>query len=357
MAYYIVFFISALLSLIFDKKGRIVILILLIFILTFFAGTRLDIDKDYRMYYKIFSYIEDSLKDFNNREVSLEYNMYFFPHFFEMFTSNKTTMIRSIFFAFAFLGVTTKLIAIKKYSQFFFLSVISYMSYLYFMMEMTTIRAGVAAGFFLLSLNALEEKKNKEFLIYLAVCFFFHNSSVLFVLPWIFYRVKMHIKYYYLLIFISFLSAVLKINVLTLLFLDRIFPRVEGYIKAMEWMKEEDANIFNFKTLFALLMVFLFSLNYRKLKEVKYFDLLFKTHIISICLFFFMSASAQVFSIRSFELLSVVQIILYPMIIHIFPQKMKIFGWCLIFLFSLIQLYFIISVAEIYESYKSWFLI
>ena len=307
------------------------------------------------MYYKNLLYIEDSFKDFNNREISIEYNIFFLPHFFELFFNSSITVVRSVFLTFAFLGVSTKLIAIKKYSDYFFLSVVSYMSYLYFMMEMTTIRAGVAAGFFLLSIKALEEKNNKVFFAFLAACFFFHSSSILFLLPWILNKVRLHIKYYYLLIIISFLSAIFKINILTVLLLDRIFPRVDTYIKAMEWMKEDKTNIFNFRTLFALLMVVLFAFFYKKLKDIKYFDLLFKIHMISIILFFLLSTSAQVFSTRSFELLSVVQILLYPMILKAFHPKFKILGWTLIFAFSLIQLYYIISVAEIYKPYKSWF--
>ena len=353
--YYIIFLASSLLSLLFEKKGKTIVVVLLILLLSFFAGTRLNIDNDYLMYYKNLLYIDDSLKDFNNREISIEYNIFFLPHFFEIFFNNNLTVVRSVFLTFAFLGVSTKLIAIKKYSDYFFLSVVSYMSYLYFMMEMTTIRAGVAAGFYLLSIKALEEKNNKVFFALLAVCFFFHNSSILFLLPWILNKLRLQIKYYYLLIGISFLSAVFKINILTVLLLDRIFPRVDTYINAMEWMKEDETNIFNFRTLFALLMVVLFAFFYKKLKDVKYFDLLFKIHMVSIIIFFFLSTSAQVFSTRSFELLSVVQILLYPMILKAFHPKLRILGWTLIFAFSLIQLYYIISVADIYKPYKSWF--
>ena len=352
--YYLIYLIASVFSLVGNFKHKTFFLDYLIIILALFAGTRLDIDKDYFMYYKSLLYMDDNLKAFKRREISLEYSMYFFPKFFELFTIDKITVVRSVFLSFAFLGVSTKLIAIRKYSDFFFLSVILYVSYLFFMMEMTTIRAGVAAGIFLLSIKALDEKNDKHFFIFIAFCFFFHSSSILFVLPWVLFKLKIKLKYYYISIFVSLLIALAKVNILTLLFLDRIFPRVEGYIKAMEWMKEDNANIFSFRAVFALLMIVLFSIYYKKIKDVKYFDVLFKMHLISISLFFVLSTSAQVFSIRTFEMFSVVQILLYPMIVNVLHPKFKLAGWLLIIAFSLVQLYFIISVAEIYKPYKSW---
>lgn len=355
MTYYLLFLLSALLSFIGDVRSKKVFVIILAVLLILFAGTRLDRDPDYFLYFKNFWYIEKTIDAFQSREISMEWSVFFIPHFFDFFFTQKLEVVRATFFTFALLGVSTKLFAIKRYSDYFFLSVVSYMSYLYFMMEMTTIRAGVAAGFFLLSLKALDENKNKIFFAFLAVSFLFHSSSILFLLIWILNKIRLNVKYYYFLIVISFLSAIFKINILTLLFLDRIFPRIDTYIKAMEWMKEDKTNIFNFRTLFAVLMAVLFSFFYKKLKDVKYFDLLFKIHMFSIILFFLLSSSAQVFSTRSFELLSVVQIILYPMIVKAFHPKFKIFAWILVFLFSLIQVYYIISVADIYRPYESWF--
>jgi len=353
--YYLIYVIAASISFICEKRARILGVIVLTVILALFAGTRLDIDNDYHMYLKNLLYVEDSLSKFNSREISLEYSMYFLPNFFELFISDNTWVARNVFLTFAIIGVSTKMLAIEKYSDYFFLSVVMYISYLYFMMEMTTVRAGVAAGFFLLSIKYIEERKNKVFFIFLALCFLFHSSSILFLFAWLLKRFSFSIRYYYIAIVLSLLSALFKINIITLLFLDKIFPRVDTYIKAMEWMKEEDANIFNFKVLFALLMVVAFALFYSKLKAIKYFDILFKIHLLSIIVFFIMSTSAQVFSIRSFELLSVGQIILYPMIVKAFHPKFKVLAWSLVFIFSLVQLYYIISVADIYKPYKSWF--
>lgn len=352
--YYLIFFLAAISAIGGDLKIRRISFIFIAVILVLFAGTRLNIDADYLMYYKNMQYIEKTPKDFTERLVPVEWCLYVIPHFFELFFYSQVDIIRASFFTFALCGVLAKLIAIKRFAAFFFLSIILYVSDLYFMQDMTTIRAGVAAGIFLLSLDDLDKNNNKGFLIKLLFCFFFHSSSVLFIIPWIMLKFKLNIKFYYFTAVVSLITALAKVNIITLLFLDRIFPRVEGYIKAMEWMKEKEANIFNFKAIFAMMIIMAFAFFYKRMKDIPYFETLFKIHIISLCLFFLLSGSAQVFSIRTFEMFSIIQTLLYPLLIFIFTPKLKIIGWAIVILFSLIQLYYIIDVADIYKPYKSW---
>ncbi|MDF2832900.1 EpsG family protein [Chryseobacterium indoltheticum] len=355
MGYYLVFFITSVFALIGNYKFKNIIIAVLAICLILFAGTRLNIDNDYSMYFKYFRYIENNIKDFQNSDVSVEWCVYFFPHFFDLFLTSKVEIARATFLLFAAFGVGIKLYAIGKYADFFFLSIILYVSNLFLMQEMTTIRAGIASAIFLLSIKDIEEKKHKNFIIKILFCFFFHSTSILLVITWLLLQIKINIKYFYIAILISFASAIFKINFLTLLFLDKIFPRVEVYIKMMEWMREDKTNIYNFRILFALGIVIILGLFYNKLKEIKYFDVLFRIHLISICFFFLLSTSAQVFSIRTFELLSVIQILLYPMIVYIFPSKLKFIGWTIIIAFSLLQIVYLINVVDIYKSYKSWF--
>lgn len=354
IAYYVLFFTAALLSLVADKRLRIYVSLVLIIILVIFAGTRLDIDNDYEMYFKNFKYLEKTFKDFRERDVSLELCMYIIPYFFGLFTPQKLEIAKLCFITFAFLGVSTKVLSIHKYAQVFFLSVILYVSNLFFIMEMTTIRAGVAAGIFLLSIDDLEKKNDKGFFVKLALAFFFHSSSVLFIAPWIISRVKIDLKFYYYSVTATLVLALLKINVVKLLFLDRIFPRVQAYLTMMEWQRNEGTNIFSFRAIVAIVMIGVMGYYYEKLKEIKYFDLLFKIHIFSLALFFALSASADTFSLRSFELLSVVQILLYPMIVFVFEEKSRFIGWIIIFSYAMLQLVYMVEIADIYKSYRSW---
>ncbi|WP_419870115.1 EpsG family protein [Chryseobacterium sp. CT-SW4] len=355
MAYYIIFLFSGILSFIADFKYKKTLCIILAIVLSVFAGTRFGIDSDYYMYLKTMRYIEPTASDFAGRDVSLEWCMFVIPHFFKIFFNDNIEVAKASFLLFAVLGVCFKITAIVKYSEFIFLSVLLYIGNLYLMHEMTTIRAGVAAGIFLLSIKNIENREYIPFFIKFLLCFFFHSSSIVFFIPWLLFTLKVNIKYYYVLVIISFILVVLNINLLTVLMLDKIFPRVKLYIEVMEWLKEDQVNIFNFRMLFALLVLGLFALFYVKLKDIKYFDLLFKTHMISVSLFLILSVSgAQVFSIRTFEMYSVIQILLYPMIVHIFSAKTKIVGWMIIIVFSCIQIYYLVDVAGIFKDYRSW---
>ncbi|WP_229731764.1 hypothetical protein, partial [Chishuiella changwenlii] len=82
---------------------------------------------------------------------------------------------------------------------------------------------------------------------------------------------------------------------------------------------------------------------------------LFKIHIISIAIFYALSPTNIVFSLRSFELLSIIQIFLAPMLIYLFDLKSRWIGYAIVLGFSVIQLYYIISIQDIFKPYKSWF--
>lgn len=360
MIYYILFIIVAVLALFglsSNRKVKIFISTIIVVILSLFAGTRSFIDNDYGMYWNIFKVTPDKFSDFRNLSIPLEWSMFFIPNFFRTLFIDNELVVYSCFLTFAFLGVTGKVIAIRKYSVNFFLSIIIYLSYLFFMQEMTTIRAGVASGIFLLLIPHIVKGEHKSFLLKLPFAFFFHSTSLLFFLSWILIRLKIKIKYYYYALAVSLLIALLKIDILTMLFLDRVFPRVKIYMESLSWNNEEGKiNLFNFKIVFALIFFAFFAYHYKKLSHYKWFDVLFKIHIISLILFFALSAKAMVFSLRSFEMLSVVQILLLPMATMVFAPKFKLFAWAGVILVALIQLFYMIDVAGIFEPYKSWLL-
>lgn len=352
MSYYLLFIFASFISL-FENRRKLLSVVLIV-VLALFAGSRYYIDSDYSLYYNYFIYTEKSAVDFMNRPLALEWCMYFFPNLFRFFFDHRQSVAFASFMLFAFLGVGFKIAAIQKYSEFFFLSVILYVSNLFFIMEMTTIRAGVAAGIFLFGLQYLEKRQHWKFLITLLCCLFFHSSGIVYVLVWALITARTKLKYYYIILAASVGIMILKVNILSLLLLDRVFPRVKIYFEIMQWQKEKSVNIFNFRVLFALVIIVSFMGFYRKLKNKPYFDLLFKTHLLSVSLFFAFSNLSQVFSLRTFDMFSVVQILLYPMFIYIFSPALKIWGWVIIILFSMLQIYYFVEVSEIFKVYRSW---
>lgn len=154
---------------------------------------------------------------------------------------------------------------------------------------------------------------------------------------------------------ITFLLLVAKVDIVSLLKLDVIFPRVAIYVEVMNWQNEEEINIFNFRIILSILLLVFFAFNYRKhIKQNPLFDTLFKIHIISLTLFFALSLSAATFSLRSFELLSVCQILLYPIIIDVLRPKFKIVGYVSIIIVCIFQFYYMVEISEIFKPYITW---
>jgi len=222
-------------------------------------------------------------------------------------------------------------------------------------MEMTTIRAGVAGGIFLLSLPFMINGLYKKSIVLMAIALFFHTSSVLFFMILILIKQKINIKYYYYALLGSFSIIIAKINILKLLFLDRIFPKIKLYLEFLENNSvDEEVNLFGFRILLATFMAIILGINYNKLKNIKGFEVLYRIHLISLILYFSFSVTAAVFSIRSFELLSVVQILLFPMLVYVFPDKLKYLAWMMLLILYSAQIFIMVDISELYEPYKSW---
>lgn len=354
MTYYLFFVATSILALAGNYKFKNIVVTILIIALALFAGSRTEIAPDFKMYKNFFRFSEDSYKDFVENNVTLEPIIYIIPNFLKLFFGSKTDIINGSFLCFAFLGVATKLIALKKYANNFFLGFIIYFTYLYLMMEMITIRAGIAGGVFLLSLPYLYKGMYKKSFLMMCLAMLFHTSSVIFFVIFFLMRLNINIKYYYYSLLLSFILIATKVNLLTLLLLDRVFPKVKAYLDLMEKTKEEDVNIFSFRILIALFMTVFLGFYYDKLKKIEGFEVLFRIHIISLFLFFSFSVTASVFSIRTFELLSVVQLLLFPMLTYAFAPKFKYIAWVILIVFSLAQLYYMIDISEFFEQYKSW---
>lgn len=350
--YFFVFGVIVLLGIAFTSRKVAAILFAIILIL--FAGTRGNVDNDYFLYKFFFEYGVYSFDYFRTNFPSLELSIFVIPSVLSSVFYLTQDIVNGSFLMFAIIAVGLKVYSIYKYSNYFILSCIFYFSSLYFMHELTTIRAGVSAGLLLLSIGDFEKRKHFAFILKFLVALLFHYSSVLILLCYLLVINIDKIKYYYYGIFASIVCAILKINILKLLLLDRVFPKVDIYLRMQEITNENKVNVFNFKILFSLLLLIIFWLQYKKLLKIEYFKVLYKLHIISLIVFFMLSPTAIVFSLRSFELLSIIQVLLAPMILFAFQPKFRYLGVIIVITFSIIQLYYIISIQDIFRPYSSW---
>lgn len=353
MTYYI-FLTSVTVIVMFPRQHKRLTGVLAIGLLSAFAGSRLNIDLDYAIYRSFFESPAETLGAFNGRSNGIELSIYLIPWISRFFFTSSDTIVLSSFMIFAILGVSTKIFALRKYSENFALSVALYLSYLFLVQEMTTIRAGVASGIFLLSLGNLINREHAKFLVKMGAAFLFHTTSILFVVIWGLFYLGIRLRYYYAALAASLMIALLKVNILPFLHLDQAFARVAVYSTINSSSQETALNIFNFRILISLAMLMCFTLAYRRMSTVKWFDELLKMHIFSLVVFFSLSGSAIVFSLRAYELIAVVQLLLYPMVLHLFGRQHKHFDWLLIVSISAVHAWYLVDISGTLRPYRSW---
>lgn len=171
--YFVIFFIIAFFCYVDIKQKNIVVLALTI-LLILIAGFSGPISQDYNNYIS-------SYNEVINGRYRTDFSFIVISKIVHLIFNNPLYL----FLIYAILGVSLKISAIKKLSQFWFFSILIYFSYSFLLHEMTQIRAGVASAFVLLSIPSIYEKKLKSFLLYAGVAIFFHYSALV-LLPFYF---------------------------------------------------------------------------------------------------------------------------------------------------------------------------
>lgn len=158
-------------------KYKIVFYLAIGLVLILLAGLReVGIDPDSENY-------EDAYHHYYSNSVfeGVEYSFILISSFLNYFSSD----VHLLFLFYAMFGVGLKFIAFRKYSDFWFLPILVYISYFYELHEMTQIRTGILSGIFLLSIKYLVEEKRINYIILILIGAFFHISAIT-LLPFVF---------------------------------------------------------------------------------------------------------------------------------------------------------------------------
>jgi len=238
-----------------------------------------------------------------------------------LFAGNEQTF----FLIFAIIGVSLKLLAIKKLSRLPLFSVFVYICLYFILHEMTQIRIGVASAIFLLAIPDIYNRKFKPFLFKTILATMFHYSAIIMLIVYFLNPYKINFKIFFFLPLIGMFFTFSGINILTILnpFLsilpDFISNKIELYVSLLDYGKFNQINVFNvyYSSLFLLYYIMLLCYSYFKLQ----YDALF-LKIFGFMLFFFYFLSAiPVLAFRVSEFFGVVLIILIPHFALIFKQK------------------------------------
>jgi hypothetical protein len=217
----------------------------IIIIITLFASLRADVGTDTGSYLHIFEsfkFEEESIYE------KYEAGFSFLIHLLNIFNFPPFSLIIALGFI---QGILLYYLVKRSSNPILFLAI--YIGFFYFNFTFNILRAGVAALSTVLAISyALEEKKQNTFLCAFLACMF-HVSSLIFLVPFYFYRSKNKLIY----IFIFGLLIILLLNNNTFnYFLD----------KGMFYYKSLSNNDFNYLTLFIPIIIFFIFL-YSKIKK------------------------------------------------------------------------------------------
>lgn len=216
------------------------------------------------------------------------------------------------------------------------LSLIVYLSLYFILHEMTQIRAGVAAGLFLLSIPDIYDRNFRKFIIKSLLAFSFHYSAIV-MLPLYFLNPKKLNIIYFLLPIVGFILAIFNLSQFFLLNFIHMLPnflayKINIYLALLELGEHSEINIINVYSFLLFSIYFFCFFLYVKNKIKNNYDILFiKTLTISLFSFYFFS-DVPVFAFRISEFLNIVVIIFLPNLIFYFKQKKLILSLMILFL-------------------------
>lgn len=268
---------------------------------------------------------------YNNSTGTLSELLRFEPAFnLLVFIGNRVGASDAIFiFIIACIGVGTKHIAIYKYAPHLFLSLLIYYSKFFILQDMIQIRAGVAAGIFLLSIKYINERNLKSYFVYIFFAVMFHYSAIVYLIVYFICNPKLAInKFISILLLIVCFSIVFDLNS----FLQNIgldtFEKFDYYINSSSPDDGLIKKFINLELILNTLVILLLYVKRLKLSAIyPYYDVWLKILIASISssIIFY---NTPVLSFRIAELLGVVSIFIYPLVIYAFRQKL--YGYMLL---------------------------
>lgn len=229
------------------------------------------------------------------------------------------------FLLYAILGVSLKILAIKRYSLAPLLSVYIYVCIYILLHEMTQIRIGVASGLLLLSLKDIRDKNFFQYLMKTIFATLFHYSAVIMLPLYFLSAKKLNRKIYFFLPVIGFLLFLFKDSVLIVIeqistyFPSFISEKITTYLFLLRQGVFTDLNLFNTYYL-SIITIYYFALFNSKKLQSSYDFILIKIQCLSITAFSSLAA-LPVLSFRISEFLGIVIIILLANLTAIFKQK------------------------------------
>lgn len=298
-----------------------------ILIISFRGG---HVDKDYESYKEVF--------DRQGFDIRIEPTFLMIKYLVSTLLQNRFIFVIIIY---AFLAVTIKFYGIIKISEFWFFSVLVYLSNIFIIQDMTQIRAGVCASILLLSIIPLRNKNNLGFFLLATLACLFHYSGLIIFFFWFLDGEKLNRKFWYLFIPVCYMAFLLHLNLSTL---SRLIPiasvqaKLDVYFLLQKSATALKVNIFSTLILIRILLAyfFMYKIDFLHSKN-RYAIVAVKIYMISIGIII-IAADVSALAFRLNELLSITEIVVIPLLIYLF--KPKLIGELLVILFAIMLVFF-----------------
>lgn len=307
------------LSLIEDRLQRynLAIYISIAIALILFAGLReVGFDRDSENYENYFyNYDDPSL------ELGVEISFRLLSKFFSSFSND----VHTLFMFYALIGVSLKMIALKKLTPFYYLPLAIYIGYYYLLHDLTQIRAGVVSGLTLLAIPFVCQGKRKIALAILLFACLFHYSAIV-LLPIVFFSHKeMSEKERWIwgtLLPLGYFIHFLPVNITTVIHIPYITDKIILYEELRDkGIIGDEINIFNLVFLVKCVLYIYVLYFYDSIKKIDG-NLSIIIKMMGIYIFIFPCLSKlPVLSFRVSELYGIVEIVMFTYITYtIRPQ-------------------------------------
>lgn len=323
--FYILIFLLLLQAIIIPQKNRQGIrayLIIAFVELQIVSGLRLPLAGDTENYTNAFVDISNlSLAEVLN--YGYEKGFMFFLYLVSFISSKPQSII---FFSSLFLNILI-LNYIYKKSKAPWLSVIFYVTLMFFFNGMTVLRSMMACSILLYSNDYIVKRKLIKFLIILFVASSFHFSTIIYGVVYFLYPMQLKLKNF---VFIATPLILLSFVILPILqIVIQIHPRFTSYAE-VDFYQSAYANVLEF--LFNLFIFLFFAYCHKwKLKEIVELEKLYMWLAYLSVVFAFMSINVMII-IRFVTLCSLIFVVYITNVIKEMPMKRRQ-RWIMLFLF------------------------
>lgn len=224
------------------------------------------------------------------------------------------------FFISALFSISLKLIAIRKLSQFLWCSLVIYISSKFILHDMIQMRCAIASGFFLWSIYYIVNRNLIKYSILTICAILFHWTALIMIPIWFLNTNTIKSKYWIIAIVGSYVLATLQISAVTLFEYVPIGEIQDLYLRYMSHVDHE-SNLFSFIVICkALLCICFLFASKRLIKATPYYVIMVKLFAVSICSYVLLIA-LPVAAARISEFLQIVELILIPYVIYLFPKN------------------------------------